>query len=130
MPVPCYLVQTKNGQNILIDSGLPKGLQPPPGMGIAPFEYGLDVVEQLELLGLQPDDIHTLICTHFDVDHAGNHARFTQAELLVQRQHYELARGGAPRFAPIRAIWDHPAWISLSQMAIHGGINQYCCVCL
>ncbi len=108
MPVPCYLVQTSQGQNILIDSGLPKGLQPPAGMGIPPFEHGLDVVEQLALLGLQPEDIHLLVCTHFDVDHAGNHARFPHAELLVQRRHYELARDGHPRFAPIRASWDHP----------------------
>ncbi len=51
----------------------------------------------------------SLICTHFDVDHAGYHDAFPNAELVVQRAHYELARSGHPRFAPARAHWDHPA---------------------
>jgi N-acyl homoserine lactone hydrolase len=66
------------------------------------------VLEHLADLGLQPDDIELLICTHFDVDHAGYHDAFTRTELVVQRRHYELARGGHPRFAPARAHWDHP----------------------
>ncbi|GHO44921.1 hypothetical protein KSX_30840 [Ktedonospora formicarum] len=60
-------------------------------------------------LDLHPDDIDTLICTHFDVDHAGYHDAFTQAELVVQRSHYELAKSGHPRYAAARAHWDHPA---------------------
>ncbi len=43
------------------------------------------------------------------MDHAGYHEAFPQAEFIVQRQHYELARNGHPRFAPARAHWDHPA---------------------
>jgi N-acyl homoserine lactone hydrolase len=54
-------------------------------------------------------DIDILICTHFDVDHAGYHDSFPNAELIVQREHYELARNGHPRFALARAHWDHPA---------------------
>ncbi len=107
MPVVCYLVQTSDGKNILIDSGFSKDMQSRPGM--PPVEHGKDVVEQLAMLGLQPGDIDMLICTHFDADHAGNHSKFTNAELIVQRQHYELARSGHPRFAAIRHIWDHPA---------------------
>ncbi|TMD28153.1 MAG: MBL fold metallo-hydrolase [Chloroflexi bacterium] len=67
------------------------------------------MIEQLGDLGLRPDDIDILICTHFDPDHAGYHDAFTKAELIVQREHYELARSGHPRFAAIRAHWDHPA---------------------
>src|SRR6266700_3014348 len=59
----CYLVQTSDGKNILIDSGLP----------------------------------------------AGYNDAFPQAELIVQREHYELARSGHPRFAAARVHWDHPA---------------------
>ncbi len=59
--------------------------------------------------GLKPEDIDTLICTHFDVDHAGYHDAFTKAELIVQREHYDLARRGHSRFAAARAHWDHPA---------------------
>jgi N-acyl homoserine lactone hydrolase len=50
-----------------------------------------------------------VICTHFDVDHAGYHDAFPQAEFIVQREHYSVARGGHPRFAGARAHWDHPA---------------------
>jgi len=43
------------------------------------------------------------------VDHAGYHDAFDHAEFVVQRSHYELARGGHARFAAARAHWDHPA---------------------
>jgi N-acyl homoserine lactone hydrolase len=74
-----------------------------------PAAQGKNVIEHLAALGLRPDDIDLLICTHFDVDHAGYHDSFTKAELIVQRAHYELARSGHPRFAAARAHWDHPA---------------------
>jgi N-acyl homoserine lactone hydrolase len=103
----CYLVQTGDGKHILIDSGLPADYQPPPGM--PPAEQKKHVIEQLADLGLHPDDIDLLICTHFDVDHAGYHDAFTKAELIVQREHYALARSGHARFAAARAHWDHAA---------------------
>jgi N-acyl homoserine lactone hydrolase len=104
IPVPCYLVQMSDGTNILIDTGFPEVLPPRPGL-----VSEKNVVEQLALLDLQPDDIDMLICTHFDLDHAGHHSTFTNAELIVQREHYELARSGYPRLAPARPMWDHPA---------------------
>jgi N-acyl homoserine lactone hydrolase len=103
----CYLVQTNEGKNILIDSGIPAGYTPPPGA--PPAEHEKNVLEHLADLGLRPDDIDILICTHFDVDHAGYHDAFTKAELVVQRTHYELARSGHARFAAAHAQWDHPA---------------------
>ncbi len=108
--VPCYLIQTNDGKNILIDSGLPsqmpEGFRPPPNM--PPVVLGKNVIEQLAGLGVQPADISTLIATHFDMDHAGNLDAFPNAEVIVQRPHYEMARGGHPRFAPARPHWDHP----------------------
>ncbi len=102
----CYLVQTSDGKNILIDSGLPADYTPPPGT--PPAENKKNVLEHLADLGLRPDDIDLLICTHFDVDHAGYHDVFTRAEFIVQREHYELARSGYARFAAVRAHWDQP----------------------
>ena len=107
MSLGCYLVQTSDGKNILIDSGLPADYQP--SSGTPPTENEKNVIEHLADLGLHPDDIDLLICTHFDVDHAGYHDAFPQAEHIVQRKHYELARTGHPRFAPARAHWDHPS---------------------
>ncbi len=102
-----YLIETSDGKHILIDSGLPADAPQPPGA--PPTENRKNVIEHLTDLGLHPDDIDILICTHFDVDHAGYHDAFTRAELVVQREHYTLARSGHPRFAPARAHWDHPA---------------------
>jgi N-acyl homoserine lactone hydrolase len=103
----CYLIETGDGSHILIDSGLPADVQVPAGM--PPAREKKDVIEHLSNLGLRPDDIDMLICTHFDVDHAGYHDAFANAELIVQRAHYKLARSGHPRFAAARAHWDHPA---------------------
>src|SRR5947209_8060201 len=106
MVLGCYLVETSDGKHILIDSGFPADVQLPAGM--PPAEQKKNVLEHLSDLGLCPDDIDLLICTHFDVDHAGYHDAFPQAEHIVQREHYDLARSGHPRFAPARAHWDHP----------------------
>jgi N-acyl homoserine lactone hydrolase len=103
IPVVCYLVQTDDGKNILIDSGLP---------AIIPeeekdFENGQDVIEQLASIGLKPDDIDTVISTHYDLDHAGRHADFTKAQYVVQRAHH-LDAATNPRFAATRPQWDQP----------------------
>jgi N-acyl homoserine lactone hydrolase len=93
---------------------------------------------------LHAADIDTLICTHFDIDHAGYHDAFTNAELVVQREHYVRARNGHTHFAPARAHWDHPALryrfidgdteflpgLTLLETSGHApGINRCWCVC-
>jgi N-acyl homoserine lactone hydrolase len=103
IPIVCYLVQTGAGQNILIDSGLPE-IMPE---GETDFENGQDVIAQLARLGLQPDDINTVISTHYDIDHAGRHAAFTKAQYIVQRVHHEDAASN-PRFAANRPQWEQP----------------------
>ena len=103
IPIVCYLVQTTDGQNILIDSGLPEVIPE----DAQEFENGKDVIEQLASLGLQPDDIDTVISTHYDGDHAGRHAAFTKAQYVVQRVHH-LDAASNPRYASIRSEWDQP----------------------
>jgi len=103
IPIVCYLVQTGDGKNILIDSGLPE-IMPEEEKD---FENGQDVIQQLASLGLQPDDIDTVISTHYDGDHAGRHAAFTKAQYVVQRVHHVDAATN-PRFASIRPQWDQP----------------------
>lgn len=103
IPIVCYLVQTDEGKNILIDSGLPKIIPE----DSAEFENGVDVIEQLASLGLKPSDIDIVISTHYDGDHAGRHAAFTKAQYIVQRMHH-LDAASNPRFASIRSEWDQP----------------------
>ncbi len=83
-PIVCYLVQTGDGKNILIDSGLPEMMPE----GEAEFENGQDVLEQLASIGVQPDDIETVISTHYDIDQARRHAAFTKAHYVVQHVHH------------------------------------------
>jgi N-acyl homoserine lactone hydrolase len=103
IPIVCYLVQTGDGKNVLIDSGLPEIIPE----AETDFENGRDVIEQLASLGLKPDDIDTVISTHYDLDHAGRHAAFTKAQYVVQRVHH-LDAADNPRYAAIRPQWDQP----------------------
>jgi N-acyl homoserine lactone hydrolase len=102
----CYLIETANNKRILIDSGMAPDTPPSTA---PPSTNEKNVLEHLAGLNLRPQDIDILICTHFDVDHAGYHDAFTNAEFIVQRKHYMSARNGHPRFALARAHWDHPA---------------------
>lgn len=103
IPIVCYLAQTDDGQNILIDSGLPEVLPEE----ASDFENGQDVIEQLASIGLEPDEIDTVISTHYDIDHAGRHAAFTKAQYVVQHAHH-LDAASNPRFAALRSQWDQP----------------------
>ena len=58
-------------------------------------------------LAQKPDDIDTVISTHYDGDHAGRHAAFTKAQYVVQRVHH-LDAASNPRFAANRPQWDQP----------------------
>ncbi|MBA2737161.1 MAG: N-acyl homoserine lactonase family protein [Pyrinomonadaceae bacterium] len=114
IPVPAYLVQTDDGANILIDSGFPLDFvaNAPELEGGLRIEMSEDnfIVNRLSSIGLQPSDIHFLVCTHLDADHAGGHRAFTDAELIVQRSHYEVARqSDLPRFAALREHWNYDA---------------------
>jgi N-acyl homoserine lactone hydrolase len=103
IPIVCYLVQTEDGRNILIDSGLPEVIPEEE----SDFVNGQDVIEQLAGIGLEPEDIDTVISTHYDLDHAGRHAAFTKAHYIVQRAHH-LDAASNPRFEAIRPEWDQP----------------------
>ncbi len=111
IPVAGYLVQTDDGTNVLVDTGWPRTYvndpQHPPGLTLE-IEQEDTVVVCLASLGLTPSDIDFLICSHLDDDHSGNHDLFPDAELIVQRSHYDLATSGHPRFSANRHVWDHP----------------------
>lgn len=101
-----YLIETGDGKRVLVDTGLPADYTPPPGA--PPAENAKNVLDHLADLGVHPDDIDLVLCSHLDVDHAGYHDAFRRAEFVIQRAQYELARGGHPRYAAARPHWDHP----------------------
>jgi N-acyl homoserine lactone hydrolase len=106
VPVPCYMIRMSDGANLLIDSGFPDDAESWPEMEIA-LHRG--VIAQLADLGLRPADVDTVVCTHLDPDHAGQHTAFAHAEFVIQRAQDAVARGGDERFAAARPLWDDPA---------------------
>ena len=110
-PYPTYLIQTDDGSNILVDTGFgPQMVEEssrPDHQGAKVTEDDL-VVNQLPHLGVRPENIHYLIATHFDRDHAGCLASFSGAEIVVQRRHYEAAKAGHTRFASTQDQWGDP----------------------
>ncbi|MEZ4869378.1 MAG: N-acyl homoserine lactonase family protein [Caldilineaceae bacterium] len=127
--IPGYLIQSDDGVNVLIDTGYPRGILGAQeqaaerlvatfpqdeiiafnakvirGVRNAPEDL---VTNRLAELGLTPDDIDYLVYTHFDLDHAGNHDLFANAELVVQRSHYLAARNH-PRFCFFDIPWSAP----------------------
>jgi N-acyl homoserine lactone hydrolase len=76
------------------------------------------IVNRLATIGVRPEDVHTVICTHLDADHAGGHICFPDAEFVVQKTNYELALASDnPRFAALRETWHQP---HLRYRMVHG----------
>ena len=104
----CYLLEMENSGHILIDSGMAPDGADAMSVGTPKPQNEKNVLEHLEELGIRPGEIAMVICTHFDVDHVGYHDHFAKAEFVVQREHYELAKGGHPRYAKARVHWNDP----------------------
>jgi N-acyl homoserine lactone hydrolase len=102
IPIVGYLIQTGDGRNILVDTGIHRKhiADPLATHRGKPFAKVLtvmmrpedDIANRLGEIGLRPDDVDVLVSTHFHFDHAGNHADFGRARILVQRECYEAAR--------------------------------------
>jgi N-acyl homoserine lactone hydrolase len=112
IPLVGYLIQTDDGLNVLVDTGFSHHLigkyrqEEQPFLRMDEADY---VVNQLARLGLTLRDIHFLISSHFDPDHAGNLTAFPKAQVVVQRRQYVLAKEGAiPRQEELRSQWDAP----------------------
>lgn len=116
IPVPGYLIETDDGQRILVDTGMHRKHIADPGATFrgtsAEQELKVlmreedDPVNRLAELGLEPDDIDILVSTHFHFDHAGNHADFGASRILVQRACYEWNRAHPSNLT--RDLWDVP----------------------
>ena len=111
-PYPGYLIQTGDGTNVLVDTGFPaaayrgEASESPPWPKLDPADW---VVNRLAEIGIAPEQIDLLVCTHLDPDHAGSHDAFLGAEWVIQRANLEAARAGlAERFALTQPFWGRP----------------------
>jgi N-acyl homoserine lactone hydrolase len=116
IPIVGYLIETDDGQHILVDTGMHrKHIEDPQAtFGNHPFGQYLtpimtpedDLTYRLAELGLTADDIDILVSTHFHFDHAGNHADFGNSRIVVQRECYDYAKANPATF-PVD-LWDLP----------------------
>ena len=116
LPVSAFLMRHRQG-NVLFDSGchpsvaenaearwggLAKLMTPisPPGD---------NVVDNLRAIGVEPDDVDAVVCSHLHPDHCGCNAFFRKATIICHAK--ELAAARAPDAAMqgyIAADWDQP----------------------
>src|SRR5437879_13543091 len=93
MSTGCYLVQTDDGRNILIDSGMPvdaDGSDPP-------TEKSAAIPAQPRELGVRPEYVAAVICTHIDIDHHSHHEQSIHAQRTVRHAPYDAAGQGPKR---------------------------------
>ena len=99
----CYLI--RHGENYLLwDTGLPgeaAGKTLPPD---GPFTVSLKtrIVDQLQRIGVRPEQVNFVGISHNHFDHIGQAADFPNATLLIGSEDYEATAKGesAARFAP------------------------------
>lgn len=114
IPVPSFLIVHPKGR-LLFDTGIecnaasdPAGLL---GERIARI-YRLtgspseNVIAQLALHGLAPEDITHVVTSHLHFDHCGCNKLFPRARVLVQRVEMDAARAPDSRYD--RRLWDQP----------------------
>jgi glyoxylase-like metal-dependent hydrolase (beta-lactamase superfamily II) len=120
VPVPAFLVVHPEGR-LLFDTGVHRAaITDPVGrlgarraklLGVR-SQPGDDVVSQLGLLGLGPDDVTHVANSHFHFDHCGGNEFFPRSTFLIQRRELEATRDPMilteKRYVPSPEDFDHP----------------------
>jgi N-acyl homoserine lactone hydrolase len=116
LPVSCALLRHGQG-NVLFDTGChPRAAQDGEGRwgsmvrAMTPiFTPQESLLGQLPLLGVEPDDIDVVVCSHLHPDHCGCNAFFPRATVIAHARELEAARAeSGPAQGYLRAEWDHP----------------------
>ena len=100
VPVPVYLIQTDDDENVLVDTGLhPANVDNPyhtwgkdAAAIVLPILAPADLLEpRLAEIGLGLGEITHVVNTHLHPDHCGANFLFPHADILVQRDQYDEA---------------------------------------
>jgi len=125
VPVPYFLIQHEKGY-VLFDTGhnletvkdaanvVPKPLYE--GYRPEPYEDGY-VLNALERVGVKPEEIMYVICSHLHFDHAGGLGHFPNATYIVQKQelHYAYVPDAFMKMAYFRQDFDRDLnWLFLN----------------
>jgi glyoxylase-like metal-dependent hydrolase (beta-lactamase superfamily II) len=103
MVVPCYLIRHPKG-DLIWDTGLPQGAPPAPGGAVT-----RKLTDQLQDLGLTPEDIEYVSVSHSHFDHIGNAGLFAKSTWIVDPDEKayafsEQARKNTRNFAAYSAL--------------------------
>jgi glyoxylase-like metal-dependent hydrolase (beta-lactamase superfamily II) len=109
----CLLIEDPSGL-VLVDTGI--GLRDsdrlsPELVEMAGFRFDPadTAASQIERLGFRPEDVHHVVLTHCDPDHAGGLSDFPGAEVHVSREELDALANGSWRYVP--AQFQHgPKW--------------------
>ena len=112
----CLLLETKQGW-VLVDTG--PGLedyQRRPAIvrlfqlaTIVPLDPAEAAVNQLERLGIRPEDLHHIVLTHMHFDHCGGLPDFPHARVHVHRREWEAFHSRPRRFTDLGYVRRHTA---------------------
>lgn len=116
LPVNCVLLRHPKG-NVLFDTGChpdvvtdAEGRWGPLARVMTPLMSAEDnVISGLQAVGLAPDDIDGVICSHLHPDHCGCNQFFKKARILVRAEELAAARSAdalGAGYLPVE--WDHP----------------------
>ena len=119
--IPGYLIQTRDGTNILVDTGFPakyaanaRAASQEDGLGsfgqVRQLTNENLPAAQLALTGLNRRDIDFLVLTHTDIDHVGGIADFPQATIVIGEAEKALDQpryfnGRSPIAWPVNALF-------------------------
>jgi glyoxylase-like metal-dependent hydrolase (beta-lactamase superfamily II) len=115
-PVPCVLLRHSQG-NVLFDTGChPAAAENPEarwgGLAriMAPImQPGDNVLTALVAIGVTPDDIDVVICSHLHPDHCGCNAFFKRATFVIHEKEVAAARApAAEKSGYLAQEWDLP----------------------
>src|SRR5262245_5727723 len=116
LPVSCFFIRHGQG-NVLFDTGChPSVAQDAAARwgGLAKlitpiFDTKENVIEGLRCLGVAPDDVDVVVCSHLHPDHCGCNEFFRKATVVCHAKEMAAVRAeNAEQAGYVAADWDHP----------------------
>ncbi|MBI3090266.1 MAG: N-acyl homoserine lactonase family protein [Candidatus Tectomicrobia bacterium] len=97
VPVPIWAIQ-RNGRTIVVDTAFDRALTG--DAWASNFSYRPQA-EALREIGVDIDEVETVILTHLHLDHATGLDHFPRARFIMQRSEYEFWTGPMSAYPPI-----------------------------